>query len=158
MKINELEKIVNDGLVKYKAFKDAGDALSQVRSLAQATEDLGKTVSGLEKDRDVLLSEVSKLSDKIKLADKKAAEIEDAANTKALAIVSKAELEAKAKQSDADRKLAETNALIASMQSEALKAKQLQDENAATKKALDEEKARLEKVKADLLSIMNVKG
>jgi len=119
MKINELEKIVNDGLVKYKAFKDAGDALSQVRSLAQATEDLGKTVSGLEKDRDVLLSEVSKLSDKIKLADKKAAEIEDAANTKALAIVSKAELEVKAKIDSATAEVAKQNSIEAKAKADA---------------------------------------
>jgi len=113
MKINELEKIVNDGLVKYKAYKDAGDALSQVRSLAQATEDLGKTVSGLEKNRDVLLSEVSKLSDKIKAADKKAAEIEDAANVKAADIVSKAELEAYAKVGAAVAEVAKQNAIEA---------------------------------------------
>jgi len=113
MKINELEKIVNDGLVKYKAYKDAGDALSQGRSLAQATEDLGKTVSGLEKNRDALLSEVSKLSDKIKAADKKAAEIEDAANVKAADIVSKAELEAYAKVGAAVAEVAKQNAIEA---------------------------------------------
>jgi predicted nucleic acid-binding Zn-ribbon protein len=97
MKINELEKIVNDGLVKYKAYKDADDALRQVKSLSQATEDLGKTVAGLGKDRDALLSEVSKLKEKISTAEKKATEIEEAAKVKALTIIERAELEAKSK-------------------------------------------------------------
>lgn len=158
MKINELEKIVNDGLVKYKVYKDADDALKQVKSLSQATEDLGKTVSGLEKDRDALLSEVSKLSEKVKAADKKAADIEEAAKVKALTIVEKAELDAKAKLAESDQKLSVMNDAIAKNKDAYNESLALQASLQEKKKELEADQARLNKVKADLAAIINVKA
>lgn len=95
MKINELEKIVNDGLVKYKAFKDADDVLNQVKGLDQAKTDLGKVVSGLEKQRASLLDETSKINDKLNLAEKQAAEIIASAEKAKAEIIAKAEFHAK---------------------------------------------------------------
>jgi len=158
MKINELEKIVNDGLVKYKAYKDAGDALNQVKSLAQATEDLGKTVSGLEKDRDALLSEVSKLSDKIKDAQEKADGIIAAANKRAEVDYERHLNQVKLEQEKASKKLEATNAAIAEKQGEYEEALRIKAENEKTRAELQAEQAKLDKVKQDLMNIMNVKG
>lgn len=158
MKINELEKIVNDGLVKYKAYKDAGDALSQVKSLVQATEDLGKTVSGLEKDRDALLSEVSKISEKIKDAQEKADGIISAANKRAEVDYERHLNQVKLEQEKASKKLEATNAAIAEKQGEYEEALRIKAENEKTRAELQAEQAKLDKVKQDLMNIMNVKG
>lgn len=158
MDINHTRKVINSILQDKVTAEDCRKALSELDALAQAQSDLGRVVAGLEKTRDGLKAEVLTLNGKVEAAQVKAADILAKAEADAKGAIAAAADNIEAMQSKADRKLRETNDLVASMQGEALKAKQLQDENAAVKKALDEEKARLEKVKADLLSIMNVKG
>lgn len=109
MKINELEKIVNDGLVKYKAFKDADDAINQVKALVQAEADLKRVVGNLEKTREALKGEVSSLNGKIEAAQVKAADIVAKAEAQATAAIEAAQDTIATNQAKADKKLLDTN-------------------------------------------------
>lgn len=108
----ELRKIVNDSYNKFKAFEFGKEALDALDGLKQAKSDLTKVVGDISKKRDDLLAETSKLDQKIKAAEEKAAGIIQSAEAEAkdtLFAVGAATKEAQAK---AESKLAETNERI----------------------------------------------
>lgn len=147
MDIVQLEKIVNDGLLKYKAFKDADIALSEIKCLIQAKSDLSKEVEKLKKETADLKDSKVIAVDDIAKARAEADNLIDLAGKKAVKIVEDSKL-----ASDKIVKDAETVAKNIDV-SIATKSKELSDINALIAIAKEEHanaKSALEKLKAML--------
>lgn len=147
MDISELKKIVNDGLVKYKAYKEADKALDELLSLSQAESDLKKVVGSLEKQRDVLAVESDGIAKKINAANVKASEIEAEAKAKAEKIVLEGEADLATKKKKLELEISQKIVAIDTQESllkiAAEKAQKAQAELDAINAELDKAKAKL---------------
>ena len=140
MDISEIRKIVNDGLVKYKAYKEADRALDALDSLSQAEKDLSRVVSGLEKQRDSLKAENGVLGEKIKEAQIKADGIIARAEQIQATAIEAAEKLAKEDELNAAASKRQADEYIASLKAEK---ETLESEVKAAKKELHDIKAEI---------------
>lgn len=151
MQISQLEKIVNDGLSKLKAFKEAETALDELKALAQAETDLSLKVAALKKESAAIAAENTLAADKLKAAkehaaklledaSKKASEAVEIANQKAVDILDKAQGKA--------------NTLEANLSDKKATLLLLEDEVSKAKTELDKIKAILKSSKDELRKIV----
>lgn len=141
-----------------KASEHAEDVLKALQDAEQNTKDAEKEIDKLKAE----VTSLGKVKDKAKAtleqADKQAREIIADADVIAADIKAKAQLDAKIEQEKASKKLDATNKAIAEKQGEYEEALRIKAENEKTRAELQAEQAKLDKVKQDLMNIMNVKG
>lgn len=106
MNFSELEKIINDGKQKFKAFESADEALSKIKGMVQLENEtkaaLQSTIAELDKAKKELENWKDKLKDaennafeKVANAEKSAKAIIERAESGASDILKKAEMDAK---------------------------------------------------------------
>lgn len=95
MNIAELDRIVNDGLLKYKAFERADEALTQLKALSQYVKDYDNRIAALKKEALKLEDENSGMAAKIDAAKKEAASYMEKAYADKSRLITDAHTEAK---------------------------------------------------------------
>lgn len=158
MQISEIKKIVNDGLNKYKAFKEADTALTELLSLEQAKVDLTKTVLDLEK---AVAKERNNLSENKLAADAAKAEAKDIldnANLQAAKVVAAATVKAEGIVASAEDRRKTVDAIIDQSNEKLAAAIKARADADAAKAEADKEQARLDKIKKELGALLNVGG
>lgn len=151
MNISELEKIVKDGLAKHKVYKEADEALDQIKGLAQADRDLKNKVSLLEKEIAALEAQAESAKSGIAKAEAQADNILDGAGAQAEEIMKDAKVQAAELVAKAEKDLAN---MKAAAKYEADKLVALQAKTAAAQEEHDKIAAALEKQKDSLKKLL----
>ena len=130
MNFSELEKIVNDGKAKFKAFEKADEALTQLKALGQYQTETEKRIKDLLSEEDSLVKAVTNqrnLLDKAKSdtdaeidrAKEKSDSIIAQAKSEANALLGKAILDADKQKQDAFKAKAAADLHVAAKMKEA---------------------------------------